>query len=55
MTDLELARETRENTKYLKRRYRVCLDCAHRAGCEIPNTRYRGIAACPRVVEGYLR
>ena len=34
---------------------RVCFDCVHRAGCEIPNTRYREIATCPHVVERYLR
>lgn len=34
---------------------RVCFDCVHRTGCEIPNTRYREIATCPHVVERYLR
>lgn len=34
---------------------RVCFDCVHRAGCEIPNTRYREIATCPHVVERYMR
>lgn len=33
---------------------RVCFDCVHRAGCEIPNTKYREIATCPHVVERYL-
>lgn len=34
---------------------RVCFDCIRRAGCEIPNTRYREIATCPYVVERYLK
>ena len=34
---------------------RVCFDCVHRTGCEIPNTRYCEIATCPHVVERYLR
>lgn len=34
---------------------RICFDCVHRTGCEIPNTRYREIATCPHVVERYLK